>query len=140
MRVVEVGRVEQEEVYESVAPANRIIARATHIEQRIVALIFASLFDVVVSKHRVELYAFLEQAGERLLEVFDEVPAAAVGINVVADGQSEIKRRFLVGLQHSSGNSALVAPARAEIANHREPGLARSRAEDRCRFDNGRRG
>src|SRR5438128_12006949 len=77
LSVVEISRVEHEKIHEPVAATHRVIARAAHVEVRIIALVPAPLLDVVVSEHRVELHALFEQAGERLLEMLDEVTAAA---------------------------------------------------------------
>src|SRR6185295_2743636 len=117
-------RVEHEKVYETIASAEQVVAGSAHVKQRVVDLILAACFDVVVPERRVKTHPLFQQCRKRFLEVFTEQPSSAVGINVVANSEREVQRRGLVSLEHQIGHCEFVGATRSEVADYRKPRFA----------------
>jgi hypothetical protein len=106
------------------------------MEQRVLALVLAAFIDIVVAEHRIELDAIFQKAGVWLLEFTAEVPAAAVGVNIVACGNDEIEWSTLVRCKHLACDPELLLVAGAPVSDDGEPYLViHIRTEDGGRLD-----
>jgi hypothetical protein len=93
----------------------------------------------VIAQYRIELDSICYEIGKRLLEVFDEVATAAIGIDIVARGYDEIEGCTLVNCEHLLSRRDFIVIAGAKVSNDRESDCVfYRRTEDRSRLYDGR--
>src|SRR4026207_2058832 len=84
LRIIEEGGVEHEQFDQSVGLLDCVIVSAAHVEQLVLELVLAAIFDVVIAENRIKVDSIGNKWGERLFEILHKVASAAIGVNVVA--------------------------------------------------------
>jgi len=118
-----------------VALRNGVVVPSTHVKERILALVLATAFDVMVAEDRVKGHAVGYQACERPFKMCREIFSVAVRIDIVAGCDHEIEGALLVSAEHLTGNAHRIMTVRAPVADDgkTDSALYRFGAENRCR-------